>query len=111
MIYLTYEEYNKLGGKVEQSAFPKLERQARKKLDYFTQDRLKNETVIPEEVKDCMAEFIDALAEYTQGEKVSSFSNGSVSVSFEKDEKDTDTRLWDIAVEYLPVRLISLAVD
>lgn len=111
MIYLTFEEYNKLGGKVEQSAFPKFERKARYKLDYFTQNRLSNQTVIPQVVKDCMAEFIDILAEESDGEKVSSFSNGSVSVSFEKDDKTDDSKLWDIAVEYLPVELISLAVN
>lgn len=109
MTYLSFDEYTQLGGKVEKSAFPHLERKARKKLDYYTQDRLKNATVIPDEVKECMAEFIDRLAEQ-DGEKVSSFSNGSISVSFEKEEKTEET-LWDIAVEYLPVELVRLAVD
>lgn len=109
MTYLTFSEYQQYGGKVEESAFAALERKARKKLDYFTQDRLANATVIPDSVKECMTELIDNLSEM-QGEVVSSFSNGDVSVSFKQDERSDDTKLWDIAVEYLPVELISMAV-
>ena len=110
MNYLTYEEYNKRGGKVEHSAFSTLERKARYKLDYYTQDRIKQLTVIPDAVKDCMAEFIDKMAEEMSGEKVASFSNGSVSVSFEKSTGTLDNSLYDIAVEFLPIELISAVI-
>ena len=38
--YIIYEQYKALGGTAEQSAFPLLERLARKKLDYWTQGRI-----------------------------------------------------------------------
>lgn len=110
MTYLTFEEYQAYGGKAEQSAFPRLERKARKKLDSFTQDRLVNATVIPDTVKECMTEFVDLMTDM-EGEKVSSFSNGSVSVSFQQDDKTDDEKMWNIAVEYLPIELISMVVE
>lgn len=111
MTYLTYEEYRQYGGNAEESAFPALERKARRKLDYFIQNRLANATVIPDEVKECMAEFIDRISENESGDKVSSFSNDGVTVNFEKSEKTDDEILWDIAVEYLPYDLVCLAVN
>lgn len=110
MNYLTYMEYTQYGGKAEESSFTALERKARKKLDYFTQERLVNETVIPDSVKECMTELIDTLKE-NEGEEVSSFSNGNVSVTFKTDEKTLEDKLWDIAVTYLPIELITMAVD
>lgn len=110
MTYLTFTEYQQYGGKVEESGFTRLERKARRKLDYFTQDRLVNATVIPDEVKECMTEFIDAMQDM-EGEEVSSFSNGNISVSFKQDDRTDEEKLWDIAVEYLPVEIISMAVN
>ena len=40
--YLTFNQYQANGGKAEISAFPRLERLARKKLDYWTQNRIQN---------------------------------------------------------------------
>lgn len=111
MTYLTFEEYSQYSGKVEESAFTALERKARKKLDYFTQDRLVKATVIPDPVKECIVEFIDHMSDMESGDKVSSFSNDGVSVTFEKQQKSDDEILYDIAVEYLPCNLICLAVN
>lgn len=110
MTYLTFTEYQQYGGKTDESDFTRLERKARRKLDYFTQNRLVNATVIPDEAKECMTEFIDSMKDM-DGEEVSSFSNGNVSVSFKQDERTDDEKLWDIAVEYLPMELISMAVN
>ena len=114
MEYITFEEYEKLGGVVkDSSAFSKYERQARRKLDYYTQNRIKSLEVIPDEVKDCMAEFIDSLYEESEkGPDVKSFNHDGVSVTYaDSDEQDIEELLWDIAVEYLPVGLVSLAVN
>lgn len=112
MVYLTYSEYSELGGEaVDAFAYTKAERNARRKLDYFTQDRLKNATTITDDVKECMAELIDKMAEMEEGEKVSSFSHDGVSVSFVSDDRTDEEILYDIAVEYLPIELITLAVN
>lgn len=111
MTYLTFNEYSKYSGKVSESAFAALERKSKKKLDYFTQNRLVNATVITDQVKECMVEFIDHMSDMESGDKVSSFSNDGVSVTFEKQQKSDDEMLYDIAVEYLPCNLICLAVN
>lgn len=109
MAYLTFEEYTNLGGTVSESAFPNLEIKSRHKLDYFTQDRLKVATSIIDEVKEVMTEFINRLSNM-DGEKVSSFSHDGISVSFDNTTTDEE-ELYNIAVEYLPIELISAKVD
>lgn len=110
MAYLTFSEYSEYGGTVSESVFPLLEKKARRKLDYFTQDRLKTATTIIDEVKEVMTEFINQLSSASDGEKVSSFSHDGISVSFDN-TSSLDNDLYDLAVEYLPIELISAKVD
>ena len=109
-MYLTYEEYKGLGGKAEQSAFPTFLRKASRKLEYFTQDRIKSLEIVPDTVKECLTDFIDMMLESENGEKVSSFTTGSVSVSFADDKATDDDKMYQIALEYLPIELITMAV-
>lgn len=110
MAYITLEEYTALGGTVTDStSFALLEKKARRKLDYFTQDRLKTATTIIDEVKEVMTEFINKLSSASDGEKVSSFSHDGVSVSFDN-TSSLDDDLYNLAVEYLPIELISTKV-
>ena len=51
--YLTYLEYTALGGTLAEMPFNLLEFQSRKQIDIRTQQRLVNETTIPNEVKLC----------------------------------------------------------
>lgn len=108
--YLTYDEYKGLGGQVDESAFPLLERKAQRKLDHYTYDRLKDTETIIDEVKEVLTSMIDILAEEDNGDEVKSFSNGKVSFSF-ADKKSADERINKIIIENLPVSLISGVVE
>lgn len=64
--YLTYNEYQELGGNLDQMPFKLLEYSARKEIDLNTKLRLKDEETIPDEVKMCMFELISTLKKYVQ---------------------------------------------
>ena len=109
-MYLTYEEYRSLGGKAPESDFPRLELLARKRLDYWTQNRI---TEPYDDIRLCMTLIIDAeYAEQSGEHDVSSFSNDGVSVSFA--DAQTKEQKWagvyDRIVEILPVELVSVCV-
>ncbi|MEG1870235.1 MAG: hypothetical protein RR205_05235 [Oscillospiraceae bacterium] len=106
MPYITYDEYFALGGKAEPSAFPILERLAEKKLDYLTQNRIVETT---EDIKLAMVLIINLLNEMENGDKVSSFSNDGINVSFEK--TDDLQNLHSRLVEILPQELTYLGVE
>ena len=108
MAYLTYSEYTEFGGTVSESAFANSERVARRKLDYFTQDRLKTATIILSEVKECMVEFINKLSQPVLNGNITSYSNGIESFSYGENQNDAlQSELYRIAVEFLPVELIT----
>ena len=108
--YLTYEEYKELGGQLDESAFPLLERKAQRKLDNYTFDRLKDAETIIDEVKEVLTLMIDILVEDGNGDEVKSFSNGKVNFTF-ADKKSVDERMYEVVVEYLPISLISGVVE
>lgn len=66
--YLTYSEYQELGGTLDQTPFNLLEFACRKQIDENTQNRLKGiETAnIPNEVKLCMFNLIDCVDKYNE---------------------------------------------
>lgn len=109
-MYLTYEEYSSLGGKAPESDFTRLELLARKRLDYWTMDRI---TEPDDDIRLCMTLIVDAEYGEQSGEHdVSSFSNDGVSVSFAdaqtREQKWSD--VYDRIVEILPVELVSVCV-
>lgn len=63
--YLTYTEYKSLGGTLDIMPFNLLEFEARKKIDNRTSYRLKNVEEIPNEVKICMFNLVNAIYKYT----------------------------------------------
>ena len=64
--YLTYVEYKGLGGNaINLMSFNLLEFEVRKKIDLRTQNRLKNETKIPTEVKLCEFKMIEEVVRYS----------------------------------------------
>ena len=112
MAYLSYQEYTSFGGTVSSSDFTNLELKARRKLDYFTQNRLKTATTIISEVKECMVEFIDRMAKSAENGNVTSYSNGIESFGFaENQTKALDNELYQLAIEYLPIELITATID
>ena len=109
-MYITYAEYVQNGGKAQESDFHRLETLARKRLDYWTQNRI---TEPDDDVKLCMTIIIDRLDDDQSGEQdVSSVSNDGVSMSFAEaktsDQKWAD--VYDRVVEILPIELVSLCV-
>ena len=53
-MYLTYEEYVEMGGTLDEATFNEYEFEARGLVDWYTFDRLKKETELSPEVKQCM---------------------------------------------------------
>lgn len=109
-MYLTAEEYKALGGKAPESDFPRMELLARKRLDYWTQNRI---TEPDDDIRLCMTLIIDQEYDDASGVfDVSSFSNDGVSVSF-ADAQTRDQKwvsVYDRIVEILPVELVSVCV-
>lgn len=60
-MYLTYDEYVSYGGTEEETAFNQLEFEARAIIDWWTFNRLQNETEYPEAVKRCMFHLIKLI--------------------------------------------------
>lgn len=112
--YLTHQQYVSHGGTAELSAFPLLERRARAKLDYWTQNRIKD---VDCDIRLCMTLIINALdsvQKNSQSGAVSSCSNDGVSVSFGaqavKTEEEAMASVYDQVVEILPVELVSVVI-
>lgn len=112
MAYLSFAEYQSFGGTVTNTAFTNLELKARRKLDYFTQNRLQTATTIISEVKELMTEFINKMSVMPTNGNITSYSNGIESFGF-KDNQTTafNTELYNLAIEYLPIELISAYVE
>ena len=65
--YLTYEEYQNLGGSaIGETPFDLLEFEARRKIDIKTQNRLVNSDDIPQVVKLCIYKMINSIEIYSQ---------------------------------------------
>ena len=106
--YLTYAEYQELGGSaIGEMPFNLLEFEARKKIDLKTQKRLTNETEIPQEVKLCMFNMINKIQLYQNdtNRNIGSESVGSYSVDYvddiQKVIKNQSTELDDIIMNSL----------
>lgn len=82
--YLTYEEYRFLGGTLDLTPFNLLEFEAHRKVDSLTQNRLRNQENIPQEVKICIFNLINTLQTYinNKNRNIQSESVGEYSVSY-----------------------------
>lgn len=57
-MYMTYAEYQNMGGTLDESSFNEYGYEAGTIIDWYTFNRLKKDTVFPESVKRCMYELI-----------------------------------------------------
>ena len=57
-MYLTYDEYQEYGGTLDETTFNDFEFEAESIINWYTFDRLKNETDYPEAVKRCIYRLI-----------------------------------------------------
>lgn len=80
--YLTYSEYQSLGGSLEQTPFNLLEFEARKIIDKYTQNRLVNLQTQVQEVKLCIMALIEYLNAIKGKTNISSESVGSYLVNY-----------------------------
>ena len=95
--YLTYAEYQALGGSaIGEMPFNVLEFEARKQIDARTFNRVKNSETIPQEVKICEYALINAINSYsntsnTPGNKnIASENTDGYSVSYITADKISD---------------------
>lgn len=108
MAYLTFEEYQGMGGAVPQAEFASCERRARALLDDWTLGRVRRMAdagdELPACVKDAMCVMVDAMPGLS-GDRVSSFGNGVDSFTFDT-SRDELAELYDTVCAMLPVRLV-----
>ncbi len=119
-MYLTYEEYQNMGGALDETSFGNYEFRARSKVDWYTFNRLQKETEYPEAVKRCVFAIISYLvssdsvsatpstssSEGVVTAGVASQSNDGVSISYNilsaKDVVDnSQTQIKATVEEYL----------
>lgn len=95
-MYLTYEEYQSMGGTLDSVSYGNYEFEAEALINWYTFNRLKNDTVYPEAVKRLMKYLIDLAvqranllnasgsgdSEISTGAAVASQSNDGVSISY-----------------------------
>ena len=79
--YLTYEEYESLGGTLGEMPFNILELKARQVINERTQNRLKDIEKIPQEVKICVYDLINTMNKYN-------LSNNSTSSNISSENTD-----------------------
>ena len=60
-MYLTYADYKGLGGKIEEKEYKAYERAARRKIDHYTHNRVRELEEAPKEVKECVYDLINYL--------------------------------------------------
>jgi len=107
--YLTYEEYQSLGGSLDQTPFNLLEYNARKKIDERTFGRLVDKGQEYQEVKLCVYNMITILNSYSsydmQNKAISSESTDGYSISYGTPQKSTteakNSELEDVINSYL----------
>lgn len=89
--YLSFEEYQELGGTLEEAPFNILEFEARKKIDQYTFGRLKELTKQIQEVRMCSYKIINLLNEYSAFENkgISSENIDGYSVSYSANGEST----------------------
>lgn len=97
-MYLTFSEYQNMGGTLDETAFNDFEFEAESIINWYTFNRLKKDTVYPEELKRCMyalikyaqerqaalslGESVDGQSVEGAGATIASRSNDGVSISY-----------------------------
>ena len=86
-MYLTYEEYREMGGKLTESAFDGIINEVFARIDYYTMNRLKGDTNINDKVRMCCFSLCDCITtenaiKDTDNQVVASESNDGVSKTY-----------------------------
>lgn len=88
--YLSFEEYEELGGTLTKTPFNVLEFEARKQIDLRTHNRLQSADKIPNEVKLCVNHLIEFMTfcKAENNKNISSEHVGSYSVNYVTEVKE-----------------------
>ena len=89
-MYLSYDEYVEMGGKIDNAAFNIYLRRAEAEINMQTYQRLSNAETIPNEVKSCAWELIEIFHKKSK-QMAGSVSNDGVSVSYETIDIEKET--------------------
>lgn len=111
MQYLTYDEYRRMGGELEETKFSTLEQEAEMEINFLTDRRLVLDTAIPGEVKNLVFNLIDLISqkadyESTDSGTVASVSNDGVSVSYNKQTAQEFLDSYDDSVKKMIVKYL-----
>jgi len=128
-MYLTYAQYQELGGKMPQADFAVYEPRAEMLMDHWTLNRLKSDRVQADlaqlgydnAVLVTMAALVDRMPgiaanreAIAAGEVVTSFSNGQNTFGYDsKADRDgsAEAEAYGAIMELLPIELVSAAVE
>lgn len=78
-MYLTYEEYQNMGGTLDETTFNDYCFEAEAKINWYTFNRLKKDKTFPEEVKRCVYHLIKLLQDMAAAMATTGDPSGSVS--------------------------------
>lgn len=87
-MYLTFQEYTQFGGTLNETSFNDYEFKARTKVDWYTFNRLQNETTYPEAVKRCVYSLINLLLLQDQAGSVSADGNNGAKAGIASQSND-----------------------
>lgn len=111
MSYLTFEEYQALGGKCTQDAFLTLQFDTESKMDYITSGRLSRMIdklgTVPKEIQMLEVKLVNiqSNSKTEKDDNITSYSNGIETFGYNTSDKSSDAiltnRFKDIMMEYL----------
>lgn len=113
--YISYLEYEQLGGKVPEESFNVLERKAQRLLDYITFDRIPECSEIPDEVKEVLTELVNREYSFDQqveaGDTIESYANSVEKLTYRvKSEDEHNDEMVKYAMKVLPDYLTARSV-
>ena len=118
--YLTYAEYQELGGTVSIEMFPSLNRKAQQLLDYITFNRIPqcwdNADDLPLYIKSTMTDFVDQInylnSQTKDNRVITRYSNGVEDLTYDVTNSSTIyTQLNQEAIQNLPTFLTTQVVN
>ena len=112
-MYLTYEEYQNMGGTADETTFNDLEFEARCKVDYWTFNRLKNDETYPEELQRCMFKLINLIQQQQQATALSgdATSTGSAAAGITSMSNDGVSESYNVMSASQAADVISKQLD
>lgn len=91
-MYLTFSEYENMGGTLDETAFTTFEIEAEAVIDWYTFNRLQNNSTYPDKLKQCMYKLIgmaqERQAAMSLGEAINSESTEGTGVTIASRSND-----------------------